>query len=401
MKRYLIILLTALLAACGGNDTPDSKSPTAARPAVQNSVAATVDDTFNSLDRLYVTVTVCQPGTSNCQDVDHVLVDTGSSGLRLFSTSAVQAAGLPLKKNAAGDMLGECMFFTNSFMWGGVHHADVHIGGEVASNAAIQVVSDPALPAPPDICVSSGGASQNTPQHAGANGILGISPRSLDCGSACMQSSNRRYFSCPPDGSSCTNIALQVSEQVANPAQQFAQDNNGVIVQLPSLPSGTAPTADGSLTFGLGTQANNGLRTARILTLSSSLTISTLYKGTIFPDSTFDTGTPDFGFSDSTLPLCPGGGFYCPGQPLAFSAMVSGVNGIGGTVDFDLSNPPAASPAQPAAISNLGHAAALLNGKPVHTAAFFWGLPFFFGRTVGFAYQNAQTPFGPGPFYAF
>jgi len=32
------------------------------------------------LNGLFATVTVCVPGTSNCQNIDHVLVDTGSAG---------------------------------------------------------------------------------------------------------------------------------------------------------------------------------------------------------------------------------------------------------------------------------------------------------------------------------
>ena len=48
-------------------------------------------------------VTICQPGTSNCQTITDVLVDTGSSGLRIFA-SAVTVA-LPSSNS------GECMYF--------------------------------------------------------------------------------------------------------------------------------------------------------------------------------------------------------------------------------------------------------------------------------------------------
>ena len=35
----------------------------------------------------FATVTVCVPDTSDCQSVDHVLVDTGSAGLRLLGSA--------------------------------------------------------------------------------------------------------------------------------------------------------------------------------------------------------------------------------------------------------------------------------------------------------------------------
>ena len=44
-------------------------------PVVSNALAGTINQAYTS-------VTVCTPGTSNCQTIDHVWVDTGSYGLR-------------------------------------------------------------------------------------------------------------------------------------------------------------------------------------------------------------------------------------------------------------------------------------------------------------------------------
>ena len=41
--------------------------------------------TGNYVNGLFATVTVCTPGNTNCQTIDHVLVDTGSNGLRLLA----------------------------------------------------------------------------------------------------------------------------------------------------------------------------------------------------------------------------------------------------------------------------------------------------------------------------
>jgi hypothetical protein len=62
-------------------------------------------------------VTICQPSTSTCQTIADVLVDTGSSGLRIFA-SAVTIT-LPSSN------LGECMYFGSGTEWGRVHTVDV------------------------------------------------------------------------------------------------------------------------------------------------------------------------------------------------------------------------------------------------------------------------------------
>ena len=53
-----------------------------------------------AINTAYTTVTVCAPGsTSNCQTIDHIQVDTGSSGLRILSE--VLTITLPVQKDTA------------------------------------------------------------------------------------------------------------------------------------------------------------------------------------------------------------------------------------------------------------------------------------------------------------
>ncbi len=60
----------------------------------------------------------------------------------------------------------------------------------------------------------------------------------------------------------------------------------------------------------------------------------------------------------------------------------------------------------------IGDADALLNLKngvyddiafysPAIYGGFFWGFPFFLGRTIYFGYDQQITPIGLGPFYAY
>ncbi|MGC8507200.1 MAG: DUF3443 family protein, partial [Thiomonas sp.] len=54
----------------------------------------------------YVSVTVCAPGSSTCQTIPDVLVDTGSAGLRLFSGALNSAtlSSLPPIANGGGSL---------------------------------------------------------------------------------------------------------------------------------------------------------------------------------------------------------------------------------------------------------------------------------------------------------
>ena len=75
----------------------------------------------------FASVTVCVPGTSTCQTIDGVLVDTGSSGLRIVSS--VLTIPLPQQKAASGNPVVECLQFLGSYTWGPVQTADVQIAG--------------------------------------------------------------------------------------------------------------------------------------------------------------------------------------------------------------------------------------------------------------------------------
>ena len=63
------------------------------------------------------------------------------------------------------------------------------------------------------------------------------------------------YYAC--NGSTCSGTSVPLSNQVQNPVALLPQDNNGIVVQLPSVPQGGAPSVSGSLVLGIGTESNN------------------------------------------------------------------------------------------------------------------------------------------------
>ena len=88
VRRKVLALACATLLyevelACGGS-SHQSKLLSASN--VQ-SIAVNGGPSGNYANGLFTSVTVCVPGSSNCQNISGVLVDTGSFGLRLLSSA--------------------------------------------------------------------------------------------------------------------------------------------------------------------------------------------------------------------------------------------------------------------------------------------------------------------------
>jgi hypothetical protein len=331
--------------------------------------------------------------SASCQTIDHILVDTASSGLRIIaSVLTAPLHSLPPQKIGA-DNLGECMAFADGVSWGSVRLADVYIAGESAGAVPIQIIGDPAFPAIPSSC-SSFGAEEDTVQTFGSNGVLGVSTFAQDCGPACAGSAiPGSYYVCPSSGCQPTSVSL--AQQVPNPVTKFATDSNGVVLSLPAIGSAGAPSVTGTLTFGIGTQGNNGPGGATLYDVDSVFgNFTTVYHGQAFTDSAFlDSGSNALYFPDSTIPACGSDtiapGFYCPATTLSLTATNKGYSNASTTnVDFSVANANSLLSAAPtfAAFNNL---AATQQGS------FDWGLPFFYGRTVYFAIEQTgpTTPY--------
>src|SRR5260370_22219259 len=135
----------------------------------------------NYANGAFTSVTVCVPGTSSCQTISGVLVDTGSAGMRLLSSALT--ISLPQQKASDGDPVVECLPFVNGYTWGPVEIADLQISGEKASSLPIQVLSDSDFRAP--TASVNNGPSEDTLTAPGANGTLGVGTFAQDYGDGC------------------------------------------------------------------------------------------------------------------------------------------------------------------------------------------------------------------------
>jgi hypothetical protein len=396
---YRILLFSIMLAAQVSSskcDSSSSGSGGSGSNSASNVLPVVVNGgpTNNALNQLFASVTVCVPNTSNCQTISGILVDTGSVGLRVLSS--VLTVPLPQQTGSGGSPVVECLPFVDGFTWGPVQTADVKMAGERASGIAIQVVGVDRFPTIPSAC-SSQGTAEETLSDLNANGVLGVGLFREDCGLGCALtgSSNPGLYYVCQTLAGCVVTTVPVASQVQNPVSHFASDNNGVVVQLPAVPTGGAPSTSGTLTFGIGTQSNNALGSAKIFTLDNRANFATIFNGQTYGSSFIDSGSNGIFFLDSAgagLPACTNStGFYCPTTLTALSATQRGLSGTTNVVAFNAGNVDRVN-------STFSVFAEATGANP---GGFDWGLPFFFGRTVFVAIAGQSTPGGTGPYWAY
>jgi hypothetical protein len=410
LKAGLCVIACLLASACGGggDDVGVSGSGGSSTPPVSGANVATVTvdsgPAGDSANTLFVSVTLCAPGsTSNCQTIDHVEVDTASYGLRVISSvlTTAMTQALPVQTLSGGASLLECTNFVQGYSWGPVVAADVTIAGETASSLPVQVIGDPAYTTVPDDC-SGLGTAVNSVSGFGANGVLGIGPFIQDCGAGCAENPvPTTYYACT--GTTCTATALATIAQVQNPVASFPTDNNGEIVQLPSVASGGAASVSGSLIFGVDTESNNASNasgTETVLTVSDEDYLTVVFNGHSYAQSFIDSGSNGIYFNDSDLTVCTQSGFtefYCPASTTALSATLTGVNGMTATYSFNVANTETlfSGTTQLAAFADLG------GTFPGSTMSFDVGMPFYYGRRVATVIEGNTTTVGTGPYFAF
>ncbi|CAB3767182.1 DUF3443 domain-containing protein [Paraburkholderia solisilvae] len=412
----LALASATILAACGGgggdsgvaqrpattapNSAPVS-APPAAAPSIPQSTTPNVQPiAINALptrvrNMLTTSVTLCVPATTQCATIDNVQVDTGSQGLRLLASALPAALALPAVAGAggtagAGTVSGECGVFGSGYTWGAVRTADIRMAGQVAAGLPIQVIADPALPTVPADCASAGPAMMS-PATLHVNGILGVGLFAADCGSACTRNALPRwYYACDMSGA-CTPSSQPLAAQVTNPVAAFAENNNGVIIELPAVPDAGAPSVTGQLIFGIGTQANNTLGGATVLrTNAQTGYVVTAADGQTWSRSFIDSGSNGMFFASTTLVQC--GLWYCPAAETTQTATMAGTDGATVTLSFPVANAQTLFATSNNAFDNLAG---------ISGTTFDWGLPFFFGRRIYTAIEARPTAAGNGPYYAF
>jgi hypothetical protein len=410
MRPFLragVLAGAAALCACfGGSDVPQ----VAATPTPTPNVVAVVIDAgpaaaAGQINHAYLTVKVCPSGSqTGCANIDHVLLDTGSTGLRLVG-SVLTAAGVALSTamDSSGQQLEECVSFSGGQVWGPVASADITLASEVALRVPVQIMDDAATSAPPPATCGANGSLINSVSGFGANGVLGIGVLLYDCGADCVAPAAPPpfYYGCTSAGV-CTAENVPLTDQVTNVVALFPIDNNGFIVKLPNLVNANGDSVlQGELLLGLSTQSDNDFAGASLTVLGADATgrFSALYNGAGSPlPSLIDSGTDAYSFDDPSMAVCSSGafiGYYCPAvAPQTAFAVNTGLGNYpnSNTVNFAIADPNTFV-AGAAALAGLGGGGG--------STSFTWGMPFFYGRAVYFGLDQHSAGGYSGPFYAY
>jgi hypothetical protein len=395
LLRFLLILaLAAGCGACGGEESSGGGT-TPSPPVVtgDNVLAITVNGSLCSnnsyINKPCVSVTICTPATSTCQTIQDILLDTGDSGLRIFK----QVLGVSLTQvMSGGNPVAECIQYADgSSVWGPVKTAGVVLGNEPAVQVPIQVI-DSAFGTAPAAC----SFAYQTPAEAGYNGSLGVSFFEQDCGTTCSTAAgNGIYYAC--SGATCNGAAVALSSQVQNPVALLPVDNNGVIVQLPSVPSSGSPSVNGYLVLGIGTRSNNVPSGVTAYAANAAGNFITTFNGSDYTGF-IDTGSNGLFFptpSAATLPDCPypDSAWYCPAATRDLSATNKGASGApSGVVSFQIAN------FETLYFTTINNVFSDIGGDNVD---FDWGLPFHLGRSVFIGIEGKGSSLGSGPYWAY
>jgi hypothetical protein len=405
LRMGLSVALCLSAISCGGGGGGTSTTPPPPPTAV-NTTSVIVDqgptNANGSVNTLFTSVTVCVPGsTTSCQTIDHIQVDTGSYGLRLLAP-VLTTLTLPVQTLSNGNSLVECTQFVDGYSWGPVALADLTIAGETAKSLPVQVIGDSRFTTVPSNC--SGTATQeDTVASFGANGILGIGPFELDCGDCDTVATNGLYYACAT-ATNCVETLVPAAMQVPNPVTRFAADNNGIIIDLPTVAPAGAVTVSGQLIFGIDTQSDNQSGTQTVLTLDGNAELLMTFNGQTLANSFIDSGSNGIYFADSSIVTCTMTGlttFYCPANTLTLGLSIQGANGVMvNNLTFNVGDTQAIVSTAPTDTYNV--LPQLAGTLPAGNAGSFdYGLAFFYGKRIAVAVEGNKTSVGTGPYIAF
>jgi len=409
-----IFVVLIILNGCGGGSSPNTPNiptsqltngPTLPVVTGDNVMKVTVNGTLCSSDvneeyvnKPCVTVTVCDTTGNNCDTVDDVLLDTGSFGFRVFKSALTNSFSHLAAVTAGGNPVAECtQYGDNSIDWGPIKLAGVILGNEPVVSVPIEVMGT-TLPIPGS-CHTSGTTVDTDPVNTGYKGILGVGLFAQDCGSSCVTASNNGvYYECPGE-INCVSTALPLSNQVTNPIALLPQDNNGAILELPSVKLGGLLSVNGYFVLGIGTRSNNTPTGVTAYSADKYGEFSTSFSSVTYT-SFLDSGTNALLFPGSTengLPDCSGdySSFFCPSSTVTLSAINTASSGSSTSrINFQIGN-------TITLYNTVNYVFSELGGSSTSAEGFDWGLPFFMGRNVYVGIESTSSTLGTGPYWAY
>jgi len=344
------------------------------------------------------TVVICNSNQTNCTSITDLRVDTQTSGIHIFQDALPSTLYTSLQNiSTTNGNLGNCFNYEGYSYWGNVFQAIVLLNGQKAS-VPIQIIDNtkthPTTSESTNLCTSLTNTPTNS-SKAHYQGIFGIGPKQQDCGSSCVSTPSIYYYSCPnglaQSIATCTQTTVPLNQQITNPIAELAENNNGVILQLPQVPSAGVPSVEGSIILGIDTETNNASTGTQYIPTNTDTSISVSSQGQSY-SAMINAAASAFTFpSTITTGTVNQITYYCPTTAQNFTSMIYGSQNI--PLTFSIGN----------ATSLLGHSSYVFAelGIPSSQNTIIYGIPFFFGKSVFVGFENRSSSLGQGPYYAF
>ncbi|MFM6928688.1 MAG: DUF3443 family protein [Bdellovibrio sp.] len=358
-----------------------------------------------------ISVTICEPGsTVHCQTIKNILVDTGSYGLKIFSS--LITLSLPQIQIGNDDLANCTGYLDGSGHWGPMKYADVKLGNLTAPS--IPIVALDATYYSAQAKANCTAVPDSSPAVAGFNGIIGVGGFVHDCdvgsngvlNDCALQAVPKSYYTCSESTGSkvCTETAVAEAKQLTNPIAKMPSGyDNGLVIKLPSVPDVGAGAAYGYMMLGIGTvsDSNNLASGVTVYPTSNSGYFTTKFDNTTLIKSFIDSGSNFLFFRPSiALPKCSGSDtWFCPSTTQSLSANLVGSGGSPtGVISFEIGNTNTLISYNNMVYDNVGGDIGVSN-------MFDWGLPFFLGRSVFVGIKGSSATVNgavsAGPFWAF
>jgi hypothetical protein len=347
---------------------------------------------YPSWNEPYTNIKICEPGsTTNCQVIDHVIVDSGSDGLR-FMEGVIKSSlltHLPAM-TVKGKTITECETYVDSYTYGPLLYADLYFGGKVVKKFPLQLATNAFTP--PTDCSDQGGEKTNTPALFGGNGLVGVAFPLTDM---------TPYYACQSNGPDC-----KASDYAGLPnlVSVFEKDNNGAVITLPAISAqGAGTPVLGSLIFGVGTESNNKPPTGT-KALKNDLAYGefNVELGSNKAQAYIDSGTSNLVVTGDWAQCSASTGlegFFCPDDKVTISMGLSSIGSTKPAYDIGLIIENANSLLDEGDVA-YDDIAEYVSSSASAGGDYALGLTAFFGRTMYFVFNGRSSDLGTGPINA-
>lgn len=398
MKKINYLLTILLISCSNGNGYRCNQGtpPTESLEPNQTSLMVGCGAMGHGSNTPFISVTICSPGTQICQTIDHIILDTGSIGLKINQSVLNNQLKLPpVLQQITESHISTCAMYGSGYMFGSNNFADISIAKLTAPNMPIEIINDTNQSLAPITCRNAAnGKFSDLMTTYGANGIIGINPMIIE--------NNMQLFTYACNGNNCNEIinatGLPISLNI-NPIASFPEYNNGLSISLPEVPDNSNTNIYGTLTFGLNTTKNNivPIETKHVQGNPND------YLGSFIESSyghqvnaIFDSGTNVNAF-DSTIQQCSNHS-YCPSSPIAWQSTIYSYNNLNESATiFQM----IASPYTTNGIASIAPTWGAYFSAGADNAMIY-GMPFFYGKTVYIGFNGTIiSNMGIGPSWGF